>query len=109
MRIAPFGRHSIVSEGREGFQVVIPATRSAVTIVFLCAWLVGWYFGETSAAREVLKPDQGAAKLFLLGWLIMWTVGGGWAVYVLLWMVVGTEIVSLHSGTLTLRNDVLGF
>jgi hypothetical protein len=41
-------------------------------------------------------------------WLLGWTVGGAFALYALLSLAVRKEIVSLRSGSLTIKRAVLG-
>lgn len=108
MRVALPGRRSTVRNTADGLEVVIPANRNAFILLFLSAWLVGWAFGEVSAAQEVLSGRAGGASLFLVAWLAMWTVGGGWAIYTWLWMAAGKEIVSLRPGELCLKRDTFG-
>jgi hypothetical protein len=45
---------------------------------FLAFWLCGWAFGWVAAAGEIAA---GAANLFLVGWLGVWTIGGGAAIW----------------------------
>ena len=46
--------------------------------IFLLLWLVGWFFGETSVASQILS---GKASGFHIIWLAMWTMGGMFAAY----------------------------
>ena len=91
-----------------GARVVIPARRNAFTILFLCAWLGGWYFGETSAIKEVLNPKTGQAQGFLLFWLVGWTLGGLWALVCVLWQLVGSEVLEATSSALRHRVEFAG-
>lgn len=44
-----------------------------VHILFLSAWMCGWFIGETAALRQVLRGQGGG---FLIIWLCGWTFGG---------------------------------
>lgn len=46
--------------------------------LFLLAWLAGWGAGF---ANEVWRLLSGGANAFLVVWLILWTLGGAFAVY----------------------------
>ena len=46
--------------------------------------------------------------LFMLLWLVLWTLGGGWALYVALWQLSGRERLILEYGRLRLRREMLG-
>jgi hypothetical protein len=58
------------------------------------------FFSETA--------DPGAAA-FAVVWFAMWTLGGGFALYVFLWSLVGRERVLLSSSRLAIKRDLLGF
>jgi hypothetical protein len=52
--------------------------------------------------------EGGEPTFFLIFWLLGWTAGGVFALYALLWLAVGKEIVSLRPGSLTIKLAVLG-
>ncbi len=105
--IPPVGR-STVRQTHEGLEIVIPAKRNAFLMLFLTAWVVGWCFGEVSAIRELFFGQSDAPELFLGVWLLMWTAGGGAALYMWLWMATGAEIILLRGNVLALRRNVWG-
>lgn len=92
----------------EGLEIVIPARRHLFPLFFLGVWLVGWLLGETTAIRQLFSGPSGGPAAFLLLWLILWTVGGGAAVYLWLWMLVGKERILMGASALHLKHDVLG-
>jgi hypothetical protein len=47
--------------------------RRFATLIFLVAWMGGWAFGEFTVLTQLLSRG---GNLFLLFWLIAWTVGG---------------------------------
>jgi hypothetical protein len=91
-----------------GLQVVIPARRQVGLILFMAAWLTGWFFGERSALHVLLHPRGGVADLFMVLWLLGWTVGGFFAVLVLLWTLVGREVITTDDRILSVRRELLG-
>jgi len=76
--------------------------------LFLCAWLGGWYFGETTAIKQVLNPKMGEAQGFLLFWLVGWTLGGLWALMCVLWQLVGREVLEATPRLLMHRVEIAG-
>lgn len=98
----PYGGQATIEDTLNGVQISIPSKKNWFIIIFLGAWLGGWFMGETFAigALSGLFGD-GPASLFLLFWLIAWTAGGFFAFRTFLWMIVGKEIISLERGMLT--------
>jgi hypothetical protein len=95
MRVTPPGPRYHASLTADGLQLIIPARRNLFIILFLLAWLGGWYFGEASAIRQLTAGTGRDERAFLTFWLIAWTLGGAWAVACVLWMVFGREIVGV--------------
>ena len=93
----------------DGLRAVISARRSWFVILFLTAWLGGWFFGEVRAAEELFRNDDKTPSGFLAFWLAGWTVGGVYAAGVLLWQLAGREIITLSATTLLHRIEVFGF
>jgi hypothetical protein len=52
-------------------------------------------------------PPEG--EWFMLAWFGVWTVGGLFAIYALLWQFMGKEIVIVHGQTFKTRYDIGGF
>jgi hypothetical protein len=91
-----------------GFRVTIPARKNWFMILFLLVWLAGWFAGESSALSQLLHPRNGPPQAFLTIWLIGWTIGGTAALATLLWQVSGREVITLESGYLIHRVELLG-
>jgi hypothetical protein len=108
MKVALPGRRSTVRDTSDGLELALPARRNIFALLFMTAWLCGWAFGEVAVSRQVVSGQEGGPALFLVAWLAMWTVGGGWAIYTWLWMASGKEIVILRSGSLLIRRETLG-
>jgi hypothetical protein len=92
----------------EGYRVVIPARRNWFVLLFLCAWLAGWVFGEVSALEDLMKGGDKTPVAFLSFWLVGWTLGGAFAAATLLWQLAGREIITLGSGALSYRAEACG-
>lgn len=108
-----------MSESPDGLLITIPAKKNWLVILFLGFWLMGWLFGEVSVIHELIRGHSPngenlrgsapiAGNLFLLGWLGMWTLGGGFAAFVWLWNFAGVERVLLAPSTLATKRTVLG-
>ena len=111
MRVTPPRRRSTLRHTAGGLELVIPAKRNVLSIfiiVFLTAWLGGWFIGEVSALHELFNLNGREPDYFLVFWLLGWTAGGVFALYAWLWIAVGREIVSLEPGSLTIKRAVLG-
>jgi len=106
--VEPFqGRAKIENDGLS-LRVLIPARRSIFAIIFLGAWMVGWYFGEVSAIREIIAPSGSPSSAFLVAWLVGWTIGGAFAALTLLWSLFGQEVLELQADALVYRRSILG-
>jgi len=108
MKIAPPERRSSVRDVPEGLEVVVPARRNIFLMLFLTAWLGGWFMGEISAGRQVFFGSTSEPNLFLAFWLAGWTVGGGFAICIWLWMLAGRQRVLLRPDALLIRREVFG-
>jgi len=66
-------------------------------VLFSGFWMIGWAVGEVFAIREPFTGETpGFARLFLVGWLGCWTVGGAFIGYAWLWTVFGVERIALR-------------
>ena len=104
----PFKPRYQTSQSASGPRVVMPPRRRIFIILFLCAWLGGWYFGETSAINEIMNPKKGEDHGFLIIWLAGWTLGGLWALTCVLWLLVGREVLEISANALWYRIEIAG-
>lgn len=110
-RVALPGLRSTFNDALNGFVISIPSKKNIFLLLFLSAWLVGWCFGFFSAGSELLRGQMKdiGGKVFIAVWLVGWTVGGGFAIFIWLWMIFGKEIITLKSDVLCIKKDVNGF
>ena len=123
IRIQPPKPRYTVEDNFAALRVVIPARRSWALILFLGFWLTGWAAGEFFVGAMLIRGaiglitgdpqaagDTGGAigGTFMAVWLLLWTVGGGFALITWLWNVAGKEIVSVDSDALTIQKTVFG-
>src|SRR5437868_4062818 len=84
-------------------RIVIPTRRNLFLMVFLLAWLGGWFMGETSAIANLASGKEHNGGAFLGFWLAGWTLGGAFAITAWLWNLAGREIVTMGHGELVHR------
>jgi hypothetical protein len=83
--------------------------------IFLCVWLAGWSFGGFEAIKAVygmlVKFETGSlpALIFLLVWLCGWIFGEVFALAIVLWSFLGTEIMTVSQGELIVDYDIKVF
>ncbi len=96
-----------------GIEVLIPAHRSRVALLFLAVWLVGWGLGEWEVLSDLLSPSgehgQGGFDGFMVLWFLAWTGFGLFILYAILWMGFGHEIARFADDEVSLRNALFGF
>ncbi|MCP9462762.1 MAG: hypothetical protein NNA24_12040 [Nitrospira sp.] len=106
----PPGSRVSITETPVSLRVVIPYSRSWFVIGFLGFWLCAWAVAEILIPLRFLEGEVPSGEWSLMvGWFVVWTVAGVLALYAWLWQVMGKEIVTVQSGSLTLRRDVGGF
>ncbi|OYW74272.1 MAG: hypothetical protein B7Z37_18350 [Verrucomicrobia bacterium 12-59-8] len=106
----PGPRHT-VSEQADGLVFRIPAKRNAFVVGFLTLWLCGWFVGEFTVPFALLHAvhKNPANAAFLLVWLCAWTVGGAFVIYIWLWQLKGSEVITVSPTALSIKREVLGF
>ncbi|MBT3424304.1 MAG: hypothetical protein HN431_15995 [Bacteroidetes bacterium] len=99
------GRSKVESFGNT-LKITIPSKKKWFIILFLGAWLGGWFFGEKSAIEGITDSDNILADGFLLFWLAGWTVGGSLAILAILWLLFGSEIILLERGIIKISKGL---
>jgi len=108
MKIPSKGRAKIY-EDINRLEITIPAARIWIAIIFLSFWMGGWLFGEVTVIGILWKQDTPLfANAFLLFWLLCWTLGGAFVIFVIANMIAGKEIISLERGELRIYRGVFG-
>lgn len=106
-------------------EITIPAQRQVIMLLFSLIWLAGWAFGEVTVGGMLLAPlwrylplpGQPRSPeplplpvgLFLVLWFVLWTAGGGYVIYGVLWQLFGRERIILEYTQLHIRQEVLGW
>lgn len=97
-----------VRQTEDGLGIYIPPPRNIFAVGFLMAWLCGWAVGEYFAASELVRGGIGLSDLFLLIWIIPWTIGGMGVLWVILWQLFGQERLFFTAGALVREWSLLG-
>lgn len=106
MRVNLDNGNAIIENDGVEFKVTVPSKKNIFVILFVLAWLGGWAMGEFMVIGIVL---DGGANPFLLFWLAGWTIGGGFAIFVLSWMLFGKEVVHSDGSYLSIDKCILVF
>jgi hypothetical protein len=99
----PYKGRAIIEETISGLSITIPAKRKYHVIVFFIIWLAGWTIGGGFALRMVLLGNAQDAQGFLIAWLCGWAYGELSAISILVWMFIGKEVITIDRGILTIR------
>ncbi len=92
-----------INEFYDSVEIIIPAKKNWAIIIFCCAWLCGWVFGEVTAVGTVFGIGGHAGiGLFMLVWLVGWTIGGVMVLRAIIWQLFGQEIITVGNGELSI-------
>jgi len=74
-------------------KIIIPSEKNWFFQIFGTAWMGGWFFGFIMVSEKIFFSEisYSGANLFVLFWLIAWTVGGLIVARALLWGYFGQE------------------
>jgi len=61
------------------------------------------FFGETSVSGNIFRGNFSGANAFEIFWLCGWTIGGIFALNMLLWNLIGKEIITVFPSAITIR------
>jgi len=95
-----------VAQTEDGLGIHIPPMRNYFAAGFLALWLCGWATGEIFAARQIVHG--GITGLFLLIWLVPWTLAGAAVLWAMLWQIFGIERLFVTAGALVREWRLLG-
>lgn len=94
----------------QSFSVTLPAKRNLALMALLGFWLLLWAGGLLAVGRALFGGALGAVNVFvifiLLAWLAGWLLGGGLALYGLLWMGCGRETIVATPEGLTIERAI---
>jgi hypothetical protein len=89
--------------------VVISPRLSRGREALLMAWVLAWTVCGIYVIYELFRMSSGPERSFTLGFLAFWTYFEIRMARVLLWRTKGFEKWRLKEGTLTIKDEILGF
>ena len=98
-----------IRQTEDGLGIHIPPPRRFGLVAFLCLWLCGWVAGVVFALGQFVKGGIGFPDLFLLIWLVPWTLGGAAVFFAVVWQLFGVERLFFTADTLVREWGVPGF
>jgi len=95
------------------FTLTTAPRKNFLLIGILTLWLALWGGGLVIVASALLRGQVKEAGFFvvffLLAWLAGWLLGGGLALYGLLWTLCGIETINATAEQLTLTRRICGY
>lgn len=102
-----------ITEGDDELVLAIPTRKGYLHRALLALWLVLWGWSLLAVVGSVARLGGAATGLvggfFLVSWLASWLLGGGVALYGLLWMWCGEEILVVRPDAVILQRRLFGF
>lgn len=108
VNVKPGSPRAVTKSIPGGIRVTVRSRKNWFLMIFLPVWLVFWAAGARVVVRTILEGGPGS-RGFLVGWLLLWTIGGAFALAAFLWMAFGREIVETSGGSLRVRREAVGF
>jgi len=104
---SPSTGKAIINNVGDNSYIGIPTKKNWFIILFLGAWLGGWFIGESFALNTLLNNDiPNSANTFIIFWLIGWTVGGLFAALIFFWQVAGIEHINIERKTIEIGRSI---
>jgi len=98
-----------VRQTQDGLGIHIPPGRQLPVVIFMILWLGGWAAGEYFALGELFSSGFRLPGLFILVWLVPWTIAGAAVLWVICWQLFGVERLFFTAGALVREWSLLGF
>lgn len=105
----PFPGRARIEHDGFSMKITIPSKKNWFIILFLSAWMGGWYFGESSAIKDVLNTENIFADGFMLFWLAGWTIGGLFAIIAPLWTLFGCEYITIEKPVFKIEKGLMNY
>lgn len=102
-----------MNDQKNRFTLTTAPRKNFLLLGVLTLWLALWGAGLVAVVSALLRGQIKEAGFFvvffLLSWLAGWLLGGGLALYGLLWMLCGTETLISTAEQLTLTRRIGGY
>ncbi|MDQ3110812.1 MAG: hypothetical protein M3R17_13040 [Bacteroidota bacterium] len=100
----PYSGRAVLTDTLGELQMVISSKKNWLIIIFMSFWICGWLWGLITVSSKMLfQTAHIGANLIILAWLVMWIIGGFFAINVVVWMIFGKEIITVGNGILTIK------
>lgn len=98
------------STSNAGSKLIIPIPRHKqwLHLPILIYWLMGWTFGELAAVNELNRQSYSSKNHLFLAWAILWTAGGVYGLFDLLWQLWGRQTLTIDAACLIHRRRLFG-
>jgi len=106
MAVIEPGKGRAIVEPVDGrLRITIPGRGAPLITVILGVWLAGWALSEFAIIQAILFGSanefvSAGALLIIVPFLLFWTFGGASVACLILWNLVGREIIELDAKTL---------
>jgi hypothetical protein len=108
MPIKPYlPRHTTDYLG-DALKINIPSQKQWFYILFYSFWLVGWALGEFEVLKVLISSHVWPIFFFMIAWLSIWTFGGVYAIYTLVWQLFGKEVIEISNQAIIMNRVMLG-
>lgn len=97
-----------VRRTEDGLGIHVPPARRLGPVAFLSLWLCGWAAGEFFAVSQFFSGGISIPDLFLLVWIVPWTLAGAAILWVVMWQLFGVERLFFTANALVREWSVLG-
>jgi hypothetical protein len=101
--VQPFPMRSTVSDYEGRLQITVPLRQFGAGL-FIAFWLAGWTYGGVAILRKLIEKPS----LFEAVWICFWAVSLPFAVYTLLRMLAGTDVVLVDQHRFVIRREIFG-
>lgn len=94
-----------------GINISVPSKKNWFLLLFSSIWLIGWLVGFMFTFGMIFLRDINddiSSSLFIYFWLFMWTVGGLFIIFILLWGYFGKETFTTENNYVKFEKTVFG-
>ncbi len=93
----------------DGWEIIIPSRKNPGILFFGFLWFLGWMLGVLMVWINYLKPEEVTAQGYeSIMFLISWSIGMLFFVYMICWVLFGKEIVTRKNNILKIRQYIFG-
>jgi hypothetical protein len=98
----PYSGRAVITDNLSEINMIIPARKNWIMIIFLSFWLCGWLFGAVMVTATMFRTHN-VANLFIGVWLLFWLSAGFVIMNIVAWQIFGKEIVTIGNGIISIR------